>query len=327
MGDPGYLASVDLYLADCARRRLRPATLRYYRMVLLRFVAVTRITQLTDLAAGSVRSFQDGTPNLSAGSMRGFVRALKTFSSWASDELLLPMDPLARLKLPRADRRVVAVPSDDELVRTLAAAGPQLRVVIGLFAGTGLRVGDLVGLQLSDVRPGELVVGKSKNRAGRLVPIDPVVDGLARAYIAELRASVTQALFVSRTGRPLTADAVRHALTDCVGRSGLDLRIGPHVLRHWYARDLAGHGASDRLLSARMGWMDHGLTGRYAPVALAELKRDVARYAPLVRLRDEGRLDGLFPARMLFGPAAQRSKYVGRRTGSIGVRGRVARHS
>lgn len=63
-------------------------------------------------------------------------------------------------------------------------------------------------------------------------------------------------------------------------------------------------------MAARMGWQNHELIARYAPVAAAELVRDVERYSPLVRLRDAGSLNGLFPSSVLREAPAQPSKNV-----------------
>jgi site-specific recombinase XerD len=305
-----YASAVAAYLADCRRRGLRPATLRYYEMVLTRFGSATAIGALDELTVSRAAVFQDASAHLSPGSVRGFVRALKTFATWAHYQDLLPADPLARLRLPRADRRVIATPSDEELCALLGAANPRLRIVIATLAATGMRVSELCSLGLDDLRPAELRVATGKNRSGRLVPLDALLSRLLLLYVADLRASSAGSLLVSRTGRPLSADAIRHALADARQSAGLAIAIGPHVLRHWHARDLAAHGATDRLLAARMGWSSTGLLARYAPVGQAEVAADARRYSPLLRLRDDGVLDGLLPPAVLWGPDAQRSKYV-----------------
>jgi site-specific recombinase XerD len=145
------------YLRDCVRRGLREATIKYYRDVLERFSRVSAITQLSQLTLGSIRDFQDELAELSPGSVKGFVSALKTFSKWAHEERH-DLDPLAGLRLPRSDRHLVIVPTDEELVSLMAASAPLLRTVVTLVAGTGLRISDVVGLDLVDDRPSGLVV-------------------------------------------------------------------------------------------------------------------------------------------------------------------------
>jgi integrase/recombinase XerD len=304
--------TVAEYLTDCRRRGLRPATLRYYEMVLASFGQAAGVASLEQIDLARVRTFQDRSPQLSSGSMRGFLRALHTFVLWALEQDLLAADPLARLRLPRADRRIIAVPTDQELISLLAASNPTLRTVIATLAATGLRVSDTVGLSLTDLRPRELLVGRSKNRSGRIVPIDEVLAGLLTLYVKQVRSPTSTSLLVSRSGRRLSADAIRHVLADTVREAGVTIRVSPHVLRHWHARDLAAHNTSDRLLAARMGWRTQGLIARYAPVGQAELEADTRRYSPLVRLRNAGLLNGLFPGSVL-AASAQRSKYVGGR--------------
>lgn len=305
-----YQLATLAYLEDCRRRGLRPATIRYYDMVLRRFETTSGITELAQLTVPLARTFQDKSSSLAIGSMRGFLRALKTFARWVAAEELLDHDPLERLRLPRSDRRVIVAPTDSEILAVLRASGPVLRVVVALLVGAGLRISDACSLDLEDVRPGELIVARTKNRAGRVVPLDPVLARILELNIRRDERADPMALFVSRTGRRLSPDAVRHALTDNRMRAGVEVTINPHVIRHWHARDLASHETHERLMAARMGWQNHELIARYAPVAAAELVRDVERYSPLSRLRDAGALNGLFPSSVLRVGPAHRSKNV-----------------
>ncbi len=306
---PTFDDAVDAYLRDCERRGLRPATLRYYRMVLGHFAALCAPTTPRDLNLASVRAFQDRSPQLSPGSVRGFLRALKTFSGWLTDKGLLPADALARLRMPRVDTRPMVMPTDQEVAAMLRTVPPTLRVVMALLVGTGIRISDATSLGADALRPGQLVIRRTKNRSGRVVPLDPVLEAVLRRH-REALLDTDGPLFLSRSGRPLGADAVRHALTDARARVAIGVPVTPHVLRHWHARDLAAHATTDRLLAARMGWRTAGLIARYAPVAHWELERDVARYSPLVRLRDVGLLAGAFPSSMLRAGSAYSSKKV-----------------
>lgn len=327
MARSNYATAVDAYLIDCRRRGLRPATIRYYGQVLERVGRACCLVDCGDLTLARVRAFQDEPGRLSPRSLRGSLVALKTFSRWLADEDLLTADPLARLRLPRVDQGVLTAPTDRELLALLRAAGPLLRTVLAVLLGTGLRISDVTDLAVDDVRPGELVVARTKNRAGRLVPLDPVLEGLLTRHVADGRSAGCGALFVTRAGRPLTADATRLVLADAHDRARLDVRVTPHIVRHWHARDLVAHGTSERLLAARMGWRLGGLVARYAPVAQHEIETDVTRYAPLLRLRDEGQLDGLLPRAVLRAEAANRSKNAGGCGTGATTRAVEARHS
>lgn len=320
MAPSNYATTVDDYLLDCRRRGLRPATIRYYAQVLERVGRACDLDDPADLSLARVRGFQDEPGRLSPRSVRGSLVALKTFSRWLADEDVLTADPLARLRLPRVDQGVVTAPTDRELLALLWAAGPLLRTVLALLLGTGVRISDLTDLAVDDLRPGELVVARTKNRAGRLLPLDPVLEALLARHVADRGPAAHDALFVTRTGRPLTPDATRLVLADARDRVGLDVRVTPHIVRHWHARDLAAHGTQERLLGARMGWRVSGLIARYAPVAQREVEADVSRYAPLVRLRDEGALEGMFPRAVIRAGAENSSKNESARFGATTAR-------
>jgi len=249
MDDCPYLQAAKAYLVDCDRRGLRPATIRYYHMVLRRFHQATDSHQLAELTVAQVRKFQDESPELSHVSVRGYMRALKTFSTWMVDEGNLDADPLARLRPPRADRRLSVVPTDEELLALLRAAPPRARALLAVLAGTGLRVSDATTLDIDDLRPGELLVPTTKNRGGRALPLDPVLEAILALYAADLRPVGNRSLFVSRTGNRLSPDGVRGAASRAAGLANLTVRVTPHVLRHWHARDLAIHGTSVSILS------------------------------------------------------------------------------
>ncbi len=159
------------------------------------------------------------------------------------------------------------------------------------------------------------------------MPLDPVLEALLVRHRGDDRAAGGEALLRTRTGRRLAGDALRLAIADARRRAAVEVRVSPHVLRHWHARDVAAHGTTDRLLAARMGWRSPSLVGRYAPVAEHELRLDVERYAPLVRLRDEGLLDGLFPRPVLDGRAAYPSKKDRSRLGPSAVTSPRSRRS
>lgn len=294
--------AIGRYLADCRRRRLRPATIVYYRTALDRFTQNDRCPTIGDLSRDEARRFQDECPSLSAGSMRGYLRALRTFSTWLNREDLLDTDPLAKLALPLVDTPLRLVPSDDQLLKLLDASAPSLRAVIALLAGTGLRISDACALEVPDLKVDCLHVQTTKNRGGRIVPLDDVLTAVLHVYLADIRPDAKPAegtpLFVSRMQRRLEAGAVRTALTAAGRRAGIEITISPHVFRHWFARDLAAHGTSDRLLAARMGWTTRSLMDRYAPVSDAEIALDTARYSPLQRLADGGTLIRRLPSPM-----------------------------
>jgi site-specific recombinase XerD len=117
-----------------------------------------------------MRAFQDRPGRPGPGSLHGYLRATKTFSRRLVDEELLATDPLARLRLPRVDEPLVIAPPEHDLLALVLASGPNLRTVLAVLMATGMRIGELTALALDDLQTGELVLARTKNRAGRLAP-------------------------------------------------------------------------------------------------------------------------------------------------------------
>ena len=155
-----YATGVRAFLAWCDRQG-RPATLD--RPTVAAFVA---------------ELLNDGRE---AATARARQLALRRFAAWLADEGELPVDPLAGLKPPKLDSKVVPVLSDQQLRGLLAACqGPALRdrrdeALVRLLTETGLRAGETVALRVEDVdlRVGTLHVRRGKGGKGRLVPFGP----------------------------------------------------------------------------------------------------------------------------------------------------------
>jgi integrase len=191
------------------------------------------------------------TPNVRArrhGVLRHFAEYLAVFD--ARTEIL---DPHA---LPRCRAIVPARILDDrELARLLAAArnlwphrpmrGETLYTLLGLLASTGMRSGEALRLDRTDVdlEVGLLRIRHSKFRKDRLVPIHPTTRDALRAYVVARDVAFplpeSPAFFLSRCGRRLSATALGAAFREARARASLDTGVPralrPHDLRHRFA--------------------------------------------------------------------------------------------
>ena len=285
-------AEIALYLADCARRRLRPATLRAYRQALedLRRSVPGDDPPLAGLTLAVGRRWQDGrAATLSGDSLAGRIGALRTFGAWVADEGDLPANPFARLRAPRRERRLRVVPTDAELGAVLAAVRPEEQPLLLILAGTGMRVGELCRLALDDLASDALMVRDTKTHQDRLAPLDAALLPALRYYVAELRplprAAGERRLFLTRRGTPYRPGVVAALVRRACARAGLGARrFTPHALRHWYARDLISHDTSPVIAAARGGWRTIAMLVHYATVSEEMVRADTARYAPATRI-------------------------------------------
>jgi len=211
--------------------------------------------------------------------------ALRRYFRWAHRQGLVPADPSAGLTAPRGEGRLPRVLQQDELNVLLedpparsaddpAAVRARDDAVLEVLYGSGLRVGELCGLDVTDVALDQAratVWGKGGKQ--RAVPLsDAAVAALARWLerrdeLPPSTADAAPALFRNRRGRRLTPRDVRRLL---------DRRAAspthPHALRHTFATHLLDGGADLRAVQELLGHADLATTQRYTHVSRERLR-------------------------------------------------------
>jgi integrase/recombinase XerD len=207
--------------------------------------------------------------------VRGFYRFLRREGEVSA----LPTEPI---DLPGQARRLPKLVVVEEARQLLAAAGPDLfdQAVVALLYGAGLRVSEVVDLDLSQLHldAGAVqVVGKGRKE--RIVPIGGIVAEILRRYLDEerprrLKGRVLDAVFPGRgkTGR-VSRQTVFLRLRKLALAAGLERPISPHVLRHGFATDLVRGGADLRSVQAMLGHADLRTTEVYTHVDDRHLRR------------------------------------------------------
>ncbi|MEM7052086.1 MAG: site-specific tyrosine recombinase [Acidobacteriota bacterium] len=197
-------------------------------------------------------------------------------------------DPSTHLVAPRLLQRLPKVLSAGEIERLLAAPDPDTplglrdRTMIELLYATGLRVSELVGLGLAQLRPdprGRLEAGFlvvfGKGSKERVVPVGEVAEGWLGRYLRVGRPALARGrhgrVLVNRLGDPLTRQGCWKVLKGYARRVGLP-EVSPHVLRHSFATHLLEHGADLRAVQAMLGHSDISTTEIYTHIHQARLK-------------------------------------------------------
>ncbi len=262
--------------------------------------AATAVDLLTatapDLAAHLRELHRRG---LAPRSIRRALAALRGFYAHLVAEGDRGDDPAVNLVAPRLIRQLPKVLSEDEVERLIAAPdvatplGRRDRAMIELLYATGLRVSELVGLQLGQIQrdprggldAGFLVV-RGKGSKERVVPVGEEAEGWLARYLAEVRpelaarrGSRTQVVFLNRLGGPLTRQGFWKVLKGYARAAGVR-NVSPHVLRHSFATHLLEHGADLRAVQMMLGHSDISTTEIYTHVHQARLKSLYERFHP-----------------------------------------------
>jgi integrase/recombinase XerC len=225
------------------------------------------------------------------------VSALRTFTRYLRREGLIDADPAVLAVAPKREQKVPAHLSVDEMSQLLetpdtsAPLGRRDRAILELFYASGIRLSELVALDLEDVDlSGRMVRVMGKGRKERIVPFNKSTEKSLRKWYAD-RALLTRnehqrrrvsdegtPLFVNARGGRLTGRSVQRLVARYVASCSTRFGISPHALRHSFATHLLQAGADLRAIQELLGHVRLSTTQRYTHVNVAQLL-DVYRKA------------------------------------------------
>jgi integrase/recombinase XerD len=281
-----HVAEIDAVVGDLAvERGVAPATIEAYGRDLAAFSAGVGDALVSQLDAEQIRRHVEalGARGCGPASRARALSALARFFAYLRAEGKLALDPLADLDRPRPRQRVPKVLSREEveaLVRAPdeSALGIRDRALLELLYAAGLRVSELVGLELDGLALAErscTVVGKGRKQR-RVLFGEPAAHWLAR-WLDEVRPrwarfSRSPHVFLSQRGSALSRQAVWYRIRAYGLQLGIGHRLTPHVLRHSFATHLLEGGADLRAVQELLGHADIGTTEIYTHVSRARLR-------------------------------------------------------
>jgi integrase/recombinase XerC len=230
------------------------------------------------------------------------LSALRAFSRYLRREGWIENDPAALAVGPKREQKIPAHLSVDEMSRLLempdvsTALGRRDRAILELFYASGLRLSELVSLDLEEVNlRARMVRVMGKGAKERLVPFNNTTEDSIRVWLADRNSLRTsdrgksrnegpkpkiqrEPLFVNFRGARLTGRSVQRLVARYVAACSTRFGISPHALRHSFATHLLERGADLRAIQELLGHVQLSTTQRYTHVNSAQLL-DVYRKA------------------------------------------------
>ena len=216
------------------------------------------------------------------------LSVLRSFFRYLYREGHLERNPAKLVRTPRQPFRAprfLSVP-EIESILTLPPAdtmkGVRDRAILELLYASGLRVGELVGLNLVDLSlPRRLVRVRGKGNKERVVPfgepsrasLDAYLETRRRILAKRRNGPETTALFLNLRGGRLSARSVQRNLGAYIRRAALILDVHPHLLRHSFATHLLNNGADLRSIQELLGHESLSTTQRYTHVSIEHLQK------------------------------------------------------
>jgi len=270
-------------------RNLSQATLRAYRRELRSLIAFVgselEIVQPALVTPVTVRTYLAHlhSVGLAPQSIGRALACLRTYFRFLVSEGITDANPAEAVPHPRGNQRTPEI-ADRYAIEALlegfpdTAGGRRDRAMVELLYAAGLRVGELVALDLADVQLGQRIVRvRGKGRKERLVPFGRPAARALEAYLPERARWRTKVvdeqdpLFVNQRGGRLSARSVRRALDQGVRRTADLSHLHPHSLRHAFATHLLEAGMDLRAIQELLGHSSLATTQVYTKVDLAHL--------------------------------------------------------
>ncbi len=226
---------------------------------------------------------------LSRASAARKLSAARTFLRYLRREGLVEDDPGALVPTPKRDVRMPVHLSEDEMNRLIGAPaidaplGRRDHAILEMFYASGLRLSELVGLDVDDVNlSARMVRTLGKGGRQRLVPFNKSTAAALRSYLKDrellVKARIRSArlrerdpLFVNYRGGRLTVRSVDRLVRRYAAASAVRPGVSPHALRHSFATHLLQRGADLRAIQELLGHARLSTTQRYTHVNAAQL--------------------------------------------------------
>ena len=235
-----------------------------------------------DLLAILAAEIQQGK---SPRSISRYLSAYRQFYRWLVREGKIDSDPVALIESPKTGRGLPKALTEEQVESLLAAPdtgttlGLRDKAMLELMYATGLRVSELVSLELSNINLNQGVVRViGKGRKERLVPIGDEAHESLKAYLSGGRPELLQGVqtddvFVTNRKSGMTRQAFWYMVRRYAGLCDISHKLSPHMLRHSFATHLLNHGADLRVVQLLLGHSDLSTTQIYTHIAREGLKR------------------------------------------------------
>jgi len=262
-------------------------TLRAYKGDIKGFLEFIEKNPLTaDLS--DIRSYISylSTQKLQKSSISRILSSIRSFYRFLHKEGYVQKNPARLVASPKVPKKLPAFLTVDDVFnlveapeRTSEEESQELtktrdRAILEILYGSGIRVSELVGLNIEDINLKEGVMRvKGKGKKERLVPIGRKAIEALKSYLSYriAKAKDSQALFINHSGKRLTARSVHRIVVKHARKTGINSRIGPHTLRHTFATHLLQAGADLRVIQELLGHSSLSTTQRYTHIDAAHL--------------------------------------------------------
>lgn len=219
------------------------------------------------------------------------LASLKSFYLYAMSLDLVDNNPVHNIQIEKAEKKLPQILSGKEVELLLEQPkctdmkGYRDKAMLELLYATGIRVSELISLEISDISIAGGFIKCSSNEKVRIIPLYPAAVRALNSYIHDIRPKMIAspretALFVNLNGERMSRQGFWKIIKFYQEKAHIDKEITPHTLRHSFAAHLLENGADLRSIQEMLGHSDISSTQIYAQLVKQNLKSVYNKYHP-----------------------------------------------
>lgn len=272
----------DEFKLDCQLRRLSERTIKGYYNNTILFLTYTEkhnsVIELEEIRPLHIKKYMQYIigRELSASYANNIMKCLRAFFAFAVQEDYLAISPAVKVRWQKESKTIIKTFTDDEVSALINSfdfsnyLSARNKLILAIAFGTGMRNTEICNIKCCDIKDTVILVHGKGNKE-RNVPLTPYLKKVMmkydrlRAYYFENKHLVYDNYFLSRTGKPLTKEAIEHIFNQANDTAQVrsDIRCSPHTARHYYAQASLRNGLDVYSLSRVLGHENINITKRY----------------------------------------------------------------
>ncbi|OPX43643.1 tyrosine recombinase XerD [Ruminiclostridium hungatei] len=211
------------------------------------------------------------------------LASIRSFYQFLHKNKIIELDPTSELESPKVEKKLPQILSTQEVEllldqpKCLDLKGIRDKAMLELLYATGIRVSELISLNLADINLELGFIKCNKGTRERSIPIGSISVAAVHEYLLKSRNFLIQdvneeALFVNVNGKRLTRQGFWKIIKHYKNQANINKDITPHTLRHSFAAHLLENGADLRSIQEMLGHSDISSTQIYAQIAKNKIK-------------------------------------------------------
>ena len=288
---------ISKFIRDCNLKNLRPATIKYYLSELTSFkVNLVDLGIKKDFSEIEQEDIEivilDLKNKIKVVSINTRLRAIKAFFNYLEKNSLITDNPAKNIKQLRDREKLMETLDDDEIILVAnhiksqnSFVGIRDYAIFMLMVDTGIRLSELCGLKIQDVRKNKVIIHMTKNLHERTVYPSEKTQKAVQEYM-KLRGGLNHDwLFVNNEDGVLKKRSIQTRFERYKEELQFKKQLSPHILRHTYAKRSIISGMDAFSLAKLLGHSDLSITKRYVSLWGDDLEEMAKKYSSINRLK------------------------------------------